>query len=71
MPFLAVLAGYAWLKRKEIWARAKKPAARPTAVFALVLIGLLFFNWGYELTRDADKLAAMFGPEGNFARFDY
>ena len=71
MPFIAVLAGYAWLKRKEIWARAKKPAARPTAVLALVLIGLLFFNWGYELTRDADKLAAMFGPEGNFARFDY
>jgi hypothetical protein len=71
IPFLSVLAGYAWVNRKEIWARVKTPEVRRAAILAVILLGLLVFNWGYELARDADRLAAMFGPEGNLARFDY
>jgi hypothetical protein len=28
-------------------------------------------NWGLELWRDADKLAVLFGPQGNVSYFSY
>lgn len=71
MPLIAVLAGYAWVNRADILAQAKKTEARRAVIAALLLMSLLAFNWGYELWRDADKLATMFGPEGNLAGFDY
>ncbi|MBW8012589.1 MAG: glycosyltransferase family 39 protein [Chloroflexi bacterium] len=71
VPFLSIFAGYAWVKRKEIFARARTPKVRPALFLAIGLITLLIFNWGLELIRDADDLALLFGPEGNMARFDY
>ena len=38
------------------------------AVFAVVL---LFLNWGFELSRDADKITALLGPGGNETYFPY
>lgn len=69
VPGIAVLAGYAWHTRHEIWLAAR--ANRFQLAFALVLVGLLWLNWGAELWRDADKLALLFGPEGNHAGFSY
>jgi hypothetical protein len=71
VPFFAIFAGYTWAKRKEIWAQAFTPGARRKLILAVLLAGLLFLNWGLELNRDAARLAALFGPEGNLARFDY
>jgi hypothetical protein len=32
---------------------------------------LLFINWGFELYRDADKIAALLAPGGNQTHFPY
>jgi hypothetical protein len=32
---------------------------------------LLFANWGLELIRDADKITALLGPNGNQTYFPY
>jgi hypothetical protein len=69
LPMLAIFAGYAWHSRGEIWARAKAHRLQLAAV--AVLVALLWLNWGGELWRDADKLALLFGPNGNHAGFSY
>lgn len=69
VPLLAVLAGYALYSRAEIVSAAK--ASRFKMLLALVLVALLWLNWGTELWRDADKLALLFGPQGNHAGFSY
>lgn len=71
VPYLAVMAGFGWVKRKEIWMNAQKPAYRKATILAAALMALLVLNWGIELARDGDRLTTMFGPEGNLARFDY
>jgi len=69
VPALAMLAGYAWVERKTLLAQAHENKWRITVT--LVLIGLLWLNWGMELWRDADKLAILFGPDGYRAGFPY
>lgn len=69
VPMIAIFAGYAWCGRKEIWAAAKANRLRFAA--AIVLVVLLWANWGGELWRDKDKLAILFGPDGNHAGFSY
>ena len=69
VPMLAAFAGAAWVNRDQYWAAAK--ANRAQLALALLLVGLLWLNWGAELWRDADKLAILFGPEGNRAGFSY
>lgn len=69
VPALAVLAAYTWTSRRQLWARAQ--VERPKLVLALVLVALLCLNWGLELVRDADKLAAIFGLKGNRSYFPY
>jgi hypothetical protein len=69
VPMIAIFAGYAWHSRHEIWEAAK--AHRKQLAFAAILVALLWLNWGGELLRDADKLALLFGPDGNHAGFSY
>ena len=71
VPFFAVFAGYTWVNRKELWAQAESRRGKLIITLSLVLVSLLLLNWGLELWRDADKLALMFGPEGNTAHFSY
>lgn len=71
VPGIAVFAAYAWVERRELLARARLPGSRRALILALVLVALLWLNWGLELYRDADKLAILFGPEGNLAGFPY
>lgn len=68
IPFFAILAAYAvnLLARKQVIQTAGR-----SLNFAVILILLLFLNWGLELTRDADKIAALLGPDGNKAGFPY
>jgi len=37
----------------------------------LLGVGLLLFNWGYDLWTDAENIKLLFGPEGNRTYFDY
>jgi hypothetical protein len=69
VPMIAVLAGYAWYNRDQLLAAAR--ANHVQLALAVVLVGLLWLNWGAELWRDADKLALLFGPNGNHAGFSY
>jgi hypothetical protein len=32
---------------------------------------MLVTNWGFELIRDADKIAQLLGPNGNQSYFPY
>lgn len=69
VPALAVLAGFAWVEREALWRRARENKGR--LAMALVLVALLWLNWGMELWRDADKLSLLFGPDGYRAGFPY
>jgi 4-amino-4-deoxy-L-arabinose transferase-like glycosyltransferase len=69
VPALSILASYAWIDRKVLWSKASQNKGR--LAIMLVLIGLLWLNWGVELWRDADKLALLFGPDGYRAGFSY
>ncbi|HEX9595348.1 MAG TPA: hypothetical protein VF982_00585, partial [Anaerolineales bacterium] len=69
VPMLAAFAGGAWYNRAQFWAAAK--TNRRQLAFAALLVGFLWLNWGVELWRDADKLALLFGPNGNHAGFSY
>jgi 4-amino-4-deoxy-L-arabinose transferase-like glycosyltransferase len=69
LPMLSVLAGYGWVERKSLWLKAQDKKGQLALI--LVLIGLLWLNWGVELWLDADKLALLFGPDGYRAGFSY
>jgi hypothetical protein len=73
IPYFSILAAYFWIhgfpaiigRWRESW---HGKLAVTLAVFAVFL---LVANWGLELTRDADKIAALFGPHGNTTHFPY
>ncbi|MBL8063744.1 MAG: hypothetical protein JNK32_12025 [Anaerolineales bacterium] len=68
IPFFAILGSYALvLLVNKQYVRA----AGRSLDFAVLLLLLLLINWGLELHRDADKIAALLGPNGNKAGFPY
>ena len=71
VPFLAVFAAYNWVERRSVMANLNPQSGWWKLALALVLTGLLLFNWGFELWSDADKLRLLFGPEGNTTYFSY
>ncbi len=73
VPFLAMLSASFWLScLPSLRARWNEGRAGKTAILlALTAILLLFFNWGAELWRDADRLRLLFGPNGNMTFFSY
>jgi hypothetical protein len=73
VPFLAILAARfwsgGWRELGELW---KASWTGKWVVPLLVLcVFLLLANWGLELTRDADKITALLGPNGNQTYFPY
>lgn len=68
IPFLAVFAAHAVTLLREH--KLQMQAGRGLG-FAMVIVLLLLFNWGLELVRDADKIAALLGPGGNTLHFPY
>ncbi|MBE3119965.1 MAG: hypothetical protein IMZ50_14580, partial [Candidatus Atribacteria bacterium] len=73
VPFFAIFAAQCWIgglsSIRQRWAGSK--AGKVTLILASAAILLLLANWGLELWRDADKLALLFGPNGNQAYFSY
>jgi hypothetical protein len=73
VPFLAILVAQFWLGDRLVirqqW--AKSNASKVGLILAFVAILLLLSNWGLELWRDVDKLALLFGPNGNQTYFSY
>ncbi|MBI5352650.1 MAG: glycosyltransferase family 39 protein [Chloroflexi bacterium] len=73
VPFLAILAAQFWAGGlREVSARWKGSLMGKVLVsLALCCVVLLLLNWGLELSRDADKIAALFGANGNQTYFPY
>ncbi len=73
VPFLAILAAQfwsgGWAAIRERWSGSS--AGKIALALAAAAILLLLANWGWELWRDADKLALLFGPTGNQSYFSY
>jgi hypothetical protein len=73
VPLLAILAAQCWsggwLFIQQHWATSA--LAKIGLILGLVAIVLLLANWGMEIFRDADKLALLFGPQGNQTYFSY
>ena len=73
IPFFAILAAQFWVVGfQAISARWHESNAGKWMVTLAVLgIFLLFLNWGFELSRDADKIAALLGQDGNKTYYPY
>jgi len=65
LPVIAILAAHALVQRP--W-RSSRPWQRGLTV---LLIALLFLNWGLEIARDWNTLVALFGPEGHHLGLPY
>ncbi|RJP54500.1 MAG: hypothetical protein C4583_02515 [Anaerolineaceae bacterium] len=73
VPFFAILAANFWTGGwKSLASRWYESRAGKIAVALGVLAALLLLlNWGLELSRDADKIIQLLGPNGNFSNFPY
>jgi hypothetical protein len=73
IPLLAILTAQLLLGDRltirQQW--VKSNASKLGLILAFVAILLLLSNWGLELWRDVDKLALLFGPNGNQTYFSY
>jgi len=73
VPYFAILAAYFWNSGLGSLAARwnESPYGKLTVSFAVIGVILLLTNWGVELSRDADKISALLGPNGNNAHFPY
>ena len=73
VSYLAILAAQVWVNGfaplKLRW--EESPAGKVIVVIAVLCAFLLVINWGFELTRDADKISQLLGPNGNQTHFPY
>jgi 4-amino-4-deoxy-L-arabinose transferase-like glycosyltransferase len=73
VPFFAILAAQvwsgAWRELGERWHASR--TGKVVVSLVVIAAGLLVLNWGLELTRDAGKIAALLGPNGNQTYFPY
>jgi len=73
VPYIAILAGQFWINgfaplRVRWYESWKGKLIVSLAIFAVFL---LILNWNLELSRDADKIAQLLGPNGNQSYFPY
>lgn len=73
IPFLAILAAQFWAVGFQAISAGWRESNAGKWMVALAVFGvfLLLLNWGFELSRDADKIAALLGPDGNKTYFPY
>jgi hypothetical protein len=73
LPFLAILAAQAWTGGRQAFAARwhQSLAGKVALSLGVLAVVLLFVNWGFELSRDVDKIAALLAPGGNESYFSY
>ncbi len=73
IPFFSIFAGQFWTDGfraiRDRW--RSSTAGKSMTLVAIVLCLLLVMNWALEIHRDAPKLGALFGPNGNQTYFPY
>jgi len=71
VPFIAILAAKTWLGFREIWMNFSRKQRMIRLLISCILLGLVIFNFSFEIVNDLDKLKILFGPEGNLSKFGY
>jgi hypothetical protein len=73
LPYLAILAAQVWVNGftpiKMRWHESRM--GKVIVMLAVLCVFLLVLNWGFELTRDADKIVHILGPNGNQTYYPY
>jgi 4-amino-4-deoxy-L-arabinose transferase-like glycosyltransferase len=73
VPVFAILAAQCWAgglaALRARWNESR--TGKIALTLGLIAVSCLFFNWTYELLRDAGQLALLFGPTGNLTYFPY
>jgi hypothetical protein len=73
IPYLAILAAQVCVNGLAPLALQwnESQFGKALVLFAVVCLVLLVMNWKLELTRDADKITQLLGPNGNQSYFPY
>lgn len=73
VPYIAILAAQVWISgfRAQSFRWKESYKGKLVVAFAIIIGILLITNWEVELTRDADKIAQLLGPNGNQTYFPY
>jgi len=73
IPYIAILAGQVWVNGFAPLGVRWYESWRGKLIISLAIFAafLLVVNWGFELIRDADKIAQLLGPNGNQSYFPY
>jgi hypothetical protein len=73
VPYLAILTAQCWTMGLPALSAKMHESRSGQWVVTLAFLGvfLLFLNWGFELLRDADKIAILLGPNGNTSHYPY
>ena len=73
VPYLAILAAQFWVNGFSVLSTRRNGSVTGKLVVAFAIFAalLLLFNWGWELSRDADKISQLLSPNGNQSHFPY
>ncbi len=73
IPYIAILAAQVWVNGLAplVVRWHESQSGKLLVIFAVFFSIMLIMNWGFELTRDADKIAQLLGPSGNQSYFPY
>jgi hypothetical protein len=71
VPFMALFAARGVFGLKELKAISSDPKTRWKLMITILILVLLFVNWGVEIGSDWKNLVTLFGPNGNRAYFNY
>jgi hypothetical protein len=73
VPYIAILAAQVWVNGlAPLLVRwYESPTGKAIVMIAVLVACLLLVNWGFELHRDANKIAQLLGPNGNQSYFPY
>jgi len=73
VPYIAILAAQFWVNGfgalSARWRESQ--TGKILVILAVLCVFLLVTNWGFELTRDADKISQLLSPTGNQSYFPY
>jgi hypothetical protein len=73
VPYIAILSAQVWVNGfaplSVRWYKSWQ--GKLIVSLAVFAVFLLVINWGFELIRDADKIAQLLGPNGNQSYFPY
>lgn len=73
VPYISILAANYWVNGSggliRRWHSTR--IGKALVIFAAFTVFFLVINWGIELTRDADKILQLLGPNGNQSYFPY